>query len=111
MAQVRSAAIQLINSGGSRDVDLEQKELAIRIAFALLGFIGLWFLAKRKNHNPWLWGGIGGAAAIVMPILILVPLLVVGFLKYRCPKCGTSISNAEAKEGRCPKCGPAAAAA
>jgi len=92
-------------------MDLQQKQLVIRIAFFLLGALGIALFAKRKNQNPWIWGGVGGVAGFLMPLLIIVPLLVVGFLKYRCPKCGTSISNADAKSGICPKCSPASAPA
>jgi hypothetical protein len=83
---------------------MNEKELTIRIAVFLLGSVGIGLLARRKNHNPWLWGGIGGAAALVMPILILVPLLIVGALKYRCAKCGSTLSNADGKAGACAAC-------
>jgi rubrerythrin len=92
-------------------VDLEQKELMIRLAFLLIGSVGIALLAKRKNRNPWLWGAFGGVTAFLLPLLVVVPLLAVGFLKYRCPKCGNAVSNNDARLGRCPRCSPDVAAA
>lgn len=83
---------------------MNEKELIIRIAVFLIGSVGIGLLAKRKGHSPWLWGAIGGASAAVIPLLIVVPLLVVGFFKYKCPECGSSLSNADAKSGVCPAC-------
>jgi rubrerythrin len=85
---------------------VNEKELIIRVAVLVLGGIGLGLLAKRKNRNPWLWGAIGGACALLAPLLLLVPLLVVGFLRYKCPKCGASISNDQARSSQCPACTP-----
>lgn len=83
---------------------MNSKELTIRIAVFLIGSVGIGLLARRKNHNPWLWGAIGGVSAAVIPLLIVVPLLIVGFLKHKCSKCGASVSNAEAKTGVCHAC-------
>lgn len=64
-----------------------------------LGFglvVGL--LAWRKNRNPWLWG-LGGAISLVIALLILA------FLPYRCPKCGRSLTNKQGIAKECPGCG------
>jgi len=87
---------------------MDQKQLVIRLAFLLVGTLGVGALAKRKNHNPWLWGGIGGISGLVTPLLILVPLLIVGFLRYRCPKCGAPVSNKDGRVGSCPNCAASA---
>lgn len=83
---------------------MDPKELTIRVAVFLLGSIGIGLLARRKNRNAWLWGGIGGAAVLTVPILVVIPLFIVGSLKYKCAKCGGSLSNAAAKSGACATC-------
>ena len=86
------------------------KELIVRAAFLFLGAVGLWLLAKRKNRNPWPWAVGGGIAGGIAPIILLIPLLVLGFLKYKCAKCGAAVSNEQARSAQCPACETAKAA-
>ncbi len=83
---------------------MNEKELTIRVAFLVLGGIGLALLAKRKNRNPWPWGVVGALCGAIAPLLLLPPLVVLGFLKYKCPKCGAAVSNEQARSGQCPAC-------
>jgi hypothetical protein len=69
---------------------MNEKELVLRVAFLVLGGLGLALLAKRKNPSPWPWGIVGALCGAVAPLLLLPPLLVLGFLKYKCPKCGAA---------------------
>ncbi|HEY4215123.1 MAG TPA: hypothetical protein VGM84_26855 [Steroidobacteraceae bacterium] len=85
-------------------MSLGERELIIRIVAVVISAFGIGALADRKHHSPWLWAGIGGICAALTPLLAVVPLLIVGFLKYRCPKCGTSVSNEAARSGACLKC-------
>lgn len=80
------------------------KELIIRVAFLVLGGIGLALLAKRKNRSPWPWGIVGALCGAMAPLLLLPPLVVLGFLKYKCPRCGAVVSNEQARRGQCPAC-------
>jgi hypothetical protein len=83
---------------------MSEKELVIRIAFFFLGGVGLALLAKRKNRNPWQWAVVGALCGVIAPLLLLPPLLVLGFLKYRCLKCGAAVSNDQARSKQCPAC-------
>lgn len=83
---------------------MNEKELMIRIAFFVLGAVGLTLLAKRKNRSAWLWGAVGGLCGAIAPLLLLPPLLVLGFLNYKCPKCGAVVSNDQARPNQCPAC-------
>jgi rubrerythrin len=83
---------------------MNEKELIIRVAFLVLGGVGLALLAKRKNRSPWPWGVVGALCGAIAPLLLLPPLLVLGFLKYKCPKCGATVSNEQARSGQCPAC-------
>lgn len=80
------------------------KALVIRVALLLLGGLGLWLLAKRKNRTPWPWGIIGGIAGGIAPIILLIPLLILGFMKYKCARCGAVVSNEQARSSQCPAC-------
>jgi hypothetical protein len=83
---------------------MNEKELIIRVAFLVLGGVGLALLAKRKNRSPWPWGIVGALFGAVAPLLLLPPLLALGFLKYKCPKCGATVSNGQARSGQCSGC-------
>jgi hypothetical protein len=83
---------------------MNEKELIIRVAFLLLGGVGLALLAKRKNRSPWPWSIVGALCGAVAPLLLLPPLLVLGLLKYKCPKCGATVSNEQARAGQCSAC-------
>ena len=83
---------------------MNEKELIIRVAFLVLGGVGLALLAKRKNRSPWAWGIVGALCGAVVPLLLLPPLVVLGFLKYKCPKCGATVSNEQARSGQCSVC-------
>mgnify|MGYP003578068189 CR=1 FL=1 len=86
---------------------LSEKEIVIRLAAFLLGAVVMWYLANRKNHNPWIWGGVGAVSAAIAPILLLVALLALGVLKFRCAKCHKPLSNKDAIANTCPHCGEA----
>ena len=83
---------------------MNEKELTIRLAFLVFGGVGLALLAKRKNRSAWPWGIVGALCGAAAPLLLLPPLLVLGFLKYKCPKCGATVSNEQARSGQCPAC-------
>ena len=87
-------------------MDLEQKQLLIRIAFLVVGAVGVALLARRKGQNQWAWGAIGGAAGFFMPLLLVIPIALIGFLGFRCIKCGAPISESEVKKDGCPLCIP-----
>jgi hypothetical protein len=84
---------------------LSQKEAVIRLAALVLGAAVMWYLATRKNHNPWVWGGVGAVSAAIAPILLLVALLALGVSKFRCAKCHNPLSNKDAIASTCPHCG------
>jgi rubrerythrin len=83
---------------------MNEKELIIRVTFLVLGGVGLALLAKRKNRSPWPWGVVGALCGAIAPLLLLPPLLVLGLLKYKCPKCGATVSNEQARSSQCPAC-------
>lgn len=83
---------------------MSDKELIIRVALLVLGGVGLAFLAKRKNRSPWPWGIVGALCGAVAPLLLLPQLLALGFLKYKCPRCGATVSNEQARSGQCSAC-------
>lgn len=60
-------------------------------------------LAKRKNRNPWGWG-IAGAFSLILALLVLA------FLPYKCPKCRASLTNQQGRDKQCPACTVAGAA-
>ena len=83
---------------------MNAKELVIRIAFFVLGAVGLVLLARRKNRNVWPWAVVGALCGAIAPLLLLPPLLVLGFMKYKCPKCGAVLSNDQARSNQCAAC-------
>lgn len=83
---------------------MDEKQLIIRVAFLVLGGVGLWLLARRKNRNPWPGGIAGALSGGFVPIILPVLLVVLAFLKYKCPKRGTALSNEQARSGQCPAC-------
>jgi hypothetical protein len=83
---------------------MNEKEFIIRVAFLVLGGVGLALLARRKSRSPWPWGIVGAICGAVAPLLLLPPLLVLGFLKYKCPKCRATVSNKQARLGQCSAC-------
>lgn len=52
------------------------------------------------------WLGVAGLLNAVGWPLLRNSQLFVGFLKYKCPKCGASISNDEARSDQCSACSP-----
>ena len=55
-------------------------------------------LAKRKNRNPWGWGMAGAMS-------LLLALIVLAFMPYKCPKCSQPLTSTQAKGKECPSCG------
>ncbi len=58
---------------------MNEKELIVRIACFVLGAAGLTLLVKRKNRSAWPWGAVGALCGAIAPMLLLPPLLVLGF--------------------------------
>ena len=90
---------------------MNEKTQILRVAFAVLGAVGIALLAKRKNRNVWFWGVMGAAAGALAPILLVIPLIRLSFARYRCPRCGNDLTNEQARSNECPACAAGTTAA
>lgn len=72
--------------------------IVAKLAAALVCAVLTGLLAKRKNRNPWVWG-VAGAFSL------LIALLVLAFMPYKCPSCGESLTTSQVQDKQCPSCG------
>lgn len=89
--------------------------------FIIISIIGTVFwgailalLARRKNLNLWLWGGLAAFAwmflGLIGFLLILVELIVLAFTPYKCSKCKAPLNgDDEIFKKLCPACDQAPA--
>jgi hypothetical protein len=89
---------------------MNEKMYIVRVASAVLGAVGLFLLARRKNRNTWFWGAMGVVAGALAPLLLVIPLIRLSFAKYRCAKCGNDLTNQQARSKECPACAASPAA-
>ncbi len=86
----------------------EEKTMAYVATFIMSLIVAgiIYFLARRKNlKSEAIALFSGGISIFISPILVLiVALIILAFTHYRCPKCESVISNADASQRKCSKC-------
>lgn len=75
-----------------------------RIIVAVFCGVALGVFASKKNRKSWVWTLLGTATGVINLLLTLVVFAVLTFLPYRCPRCGQSLTNKQAREKACPAC-------
>jgi len=85
-----------------------EPSIASRVVVAVICGVALGIFASKKNRKSWVWTLLGTASGVISLLLTLVVFAVLTFLPYRCPRCGHSLTNKQAREKTCPACGTTA---
>lgn len=75
------------------------------IVLGLLLALALGFLAARKHRSAWEWTAASFPLLVLFGMEAFVPLLLLLlWIKAKCPKCLHLVSHQEIRRRRCPHC-------